>query len=322
MPVFARNVVSTSHPLAAQAGLRMLHKGGNAVDAAIAAAAVMTIVEPVSNGLGSDAFCHPVGRQATAWPECLGRARRRPGRLNTSRPKYGDDAHHAAHARHGLRHRARRRGRLGGAERALWQAAFADLMEPAIEWPSAATWCRPWCSRSGLRPGACAAGHARLCGQAFLPWGRAPRWVSCSASRRRACAAAIAASRARPSTKARSPSALAAFAKEQGGGAMTVADLAAYQPEWVTPIAQGLPRLHAARDPAQRPGHCRADRAGHPGKFDLASLPVDGVDSQHLQIEAMKLAFADVYRYVADARAMEVTPRADAGRRLPGRRAR
>ena len=57
IPVFARNVVSTSHPLAAQAGLLILHQGGNAVDAAVAAAAVMTLVEPVSNGLGSDAFC-------------------------------------------------------------------------------------------------------------------------------------------------------------------------------------------------------------------------------------------------------------------------
>ena len=56
LPVLARNVVSTSHPLAAQAGLRIMWKGGNAVDAAIAAAAAMTICEPVSNGLGSDAF--------------------------------------------------------------------------------------------------------------------------------------------------------------------------------------------------------------------------------------------------------------------------
>src|SRR6218665_428026 len=56
-PLFARNIVSTSHPLAAQAGLRVMQSGGNAGDAAIATAACMTLVEPCSNGLGSDAFC-------------------------------------------------------------------------------------------------------------------------------------------------------------------------------------------------------------------------------------------------------------------------
>ncbi|RZA13585.1 MAG: gamma-glutamyltransferase, partial [Lysobacteraceae bacterium] len=91
IPLFARNVVSTSHPLAAQAGLRMLLKGGNAVDAAIAAAAALTITEPVSNGLGSDAFCilwdgkelhglNASGCAPQAWtPEYF-------------RRKYGDDA--------------------------------------------------------------------------------------------------------------------------------------------------------------------------------------------------------------------------------------
>src|SRR5690606_1907739 len=55
-PLFARNVVSTSHPLAAQAGLRIMLKGGNAIDAAISAAPTLTLVEPVSCGIGGDCF--------------------------------------------------------------------------------------------------------------------------------------------------------------------------------------------------------------------------------------------------------------------------
>ena len=55
-PILADGIVATSQPMAAQAGRELLRQGGNAADAAVATAAAMTVVEPTSNGLGSDAF--------------------------------------------------------------------------------------------------------------------------------------------------------------------------------------------------------------------------------------------------------------------------
>ena len=81
LPVFARNVVATSHPLAAQAGLSLLQRGGNAVDAAIGAAAAMTILGALQQRLGLRRLLHSVGRPEVARPQCLGP---RAGRVDVS----------------------------------------------------------------------------------------------------------------------------------------------------------------------------------------------------------------------------------------------
>ena len=130
-PVFARNIVSTSHPLAAQAGLRMLQDGGNAVDAAIATAAMMTIVEPCSNGLGSDAFCilwdgkelhglNASGPAPAAWtPEFF---RHKYGANAATPPKRGWDSVTVPGAVAAWQVLSERFGKL----------PFADLIAPAI----------------------------------------------------------------------------------------------------------------------------------------------------------------------------------------------
>ena len=77
MPLLARNVVSTSQPLAATAGALMLARGGNAVDAALAAAITLTVVEPCMNGIGGDAFAILWDGQRMHGLNASGRAPRR-----------------------------------------------------------------------------------------------------------------------------------------------------------------------------------------------------------------------------------------------------
>jgi len=305
LPVFARNVVSTSHPLAAQAGLRMLQKGGNAVDAAIAAAAAITITEPVSNGLGSDAFAilwdgkelhglNASGRAPQSWtPDYF---TRKYGQDVATPPKRGIDSVTVPGAVASWVALSERFGKL----------PFADLLEPAIE----------IAERGYLLPVVVqqkwAAATAELQGlpgfaQSFLPWGRAPKVGELFQFK-----AAARGLRAIAETKGQAyyggeiAQAIEKFAA-QHGGSLKVSDFAAYKPEWVKPIGKNYRGYTLHEIPPNGQGIAALIALGILDKFDLASLPVDSVDSQHLQIEAMKLAFADVYRYVAEPSSMAVT---------------
>jgi gamma-glutamyltranspeptidase/glutathione hydrolase len=305
IPVFARNAVSTSHPLAAQAGLRMLAKGGNAVDAAVAAAAAMTICEPVSNGLGSDAFAilwdgrelqgiNGSGQAPAGWTPAYFRGKY--GEDAGTPPKRGIDSVTVPGAVATWAALSERYGKL----------AFADLLEPAIEiaergyllpvvvqqkWEAATP-------ELGLLPGFA---------QSFLPWGRAPRVAELFRFPAAARALrAIAATRGAAFYQGEIAEALARFSRENGG-VHTVQDFAAFRPEWVTPLSTDYRGYTLHEIPPNGQGIAALVALGILRHFDVATMPVDGADSQHVQIEAMKLAFADVYRFVAERSAMEVT---------------
>ncbi|MBL0727499.1 gamma-glutamyltransferase family protein [Piscinibacter sp. HJYY11] len=305
LPVFGRNVVSTSHPVAAQAGLRMLMKGGNAVDAAIAAAAAMTIVEPVSNGLGSDSFCilwdgqqlhglNASGRAPQAWTRAYFKAKYGDGAKNP--PQRGWDSVTVPGAVGSWVALSERFGKL----------PFADLLEPAIDiaergYAVPVVVQQKWAAAVPLL--------SELPGfaQAFMPKGRAPevgelfRFPVAAKSLK-----LIAESKGAAYYGGEIAEAAARHARENGGS-ITVEDFAAYKPEWVTPIGKtyGGHTLHEI--PPNGQGIAALIALGILAHFDLASLKVDSAESQHLQIEAMKLAFADVYRYVAEPGSMAVT---------------
>jgi len=92
------------------------------------------------------------------------------------------------------------------------------------------------------------------------------------------------------------------------GGVHQASDFAACRPEWVEPIARNYRGYTLHELPPSGQGIAALIALGILEHFDLAELAVDGVDAQHLQIEAIKLAFADVHRHVGDPAAMEVTP--------------
>jgi gamma-glutamyltranspeptidase / glutathione hydrolase len=304
LPVFARNIVSTSHPLAAQAGLHMLRKGGNAVDAAVAAAAVMTICEPVSNGLGSDAFAilwdgnqlhglNASGPAPAAWTADHFK-RKYPDAVTP--PKRGFDSATVPGAVSAWVALSERFGKL----------PFADLLEPAIDIAERG-YLMPVVVQQKWAAATPELRHLPGFAEAFLPWGRAPNVGELFQFR-----AAARGLRAIAQTKGAAfyggeiAQAIEKFSA-MNGGSHTARDFAHFKPEWVTPIARNY-RGHTLHEiPPNGQGIAALIALGILEKFDIAGMAPDGPDSQHLQIEAMKLAFADVYKFVAERSSMEVT---------------
>ncbi|MDT5000885.1 MAG: gamma-glutamyltranspeptidase / glutathione hydrolase [Mycobacterium sp.] len=299
-PVLARNVVCTSQPLAAQAGLAMLADGGSAVDAALAAAITLTLVEPVSNGIGSDAFAivwdgerlHGVnasGRSPAAWtPEYFGGGSVPERGWNSVTVPGAVSAWTELHARFG-------------------KLPFARLFEPAIGYgrdgflvsPTVAGQWAAQAKELRTQPGFA---------EAFLPGGRAPspgelfRLPEHAATLEK-----IAATGGEAFYRGELAATMEAHSTANGG-VMLASDLAAHRADWVDPISIDYRGYTLHEIPPNGQGIVALIALGILQHFDMASLPVDSADGVHLQIEAIKLAFADALAYVADPDHMLVGP--------------
>jgi gamma-glutamyltranspeptidase / glutathione hydrolase len=291
-PVLAANVVCTSQPVAAQAGLRMLAQGGSAVDAAVATAITLTVVEPVSNGIGSDAFAivwdgkrlhglNASGRSPAAWtPEYFGGNAVPALGWNSVTVPGAVSAWVELHAKFG-------------------KLPFEKLFEPAISYGRngflvSPTIAEQWTAQVPLlkeQPGFA---------EAFMPAGRAPkpgerfRFPSHAATLEK-----IAATNGEAFYRGELADKLHAHAAANGG-AMRASDLAAHRADWVGTINSTYRGYTVHEIPPNGQGIVALIALGILERFDMASLPADSADGVHLQIEAVKLAFADAQAYVAD----------------------
>lgn len=308
IPLFARNIVSTSHPLAAQAGLRMLYAGGSAVDAAIAAAAAITMVEPVSCGLGGDAFAivwhegqahglNASGHSPAAWnADYFAKKYGRNENGEPNAPKRGVDSVTVPGVVAGWAALHRKFGRL----------PFADLMAPAIEIAKRGYVVSPILAHKWAaavpelkdQPGFA---------QTFMPGGRAPavgeRFCLPGAAK---TFEAIGQSDGQAMYTGDLAKRLVAYLNSHGSS-HTLDDFASYEPQWVEPLQKDYRGFTLHELPPNGQGIAALMAVGILDSFDLRALGLDSVASHHLQIEAMKLAFADLYRYVADPTSMPVS---------------
>jgi gamma-glutamyltranspeptidase/glutathione hydrolase len=295
MPVLARNVVATSQPLAAQAGLRILAEGGNAVDAALAAAIALTVVEPSSNGIGGDAFAlvwdgerlhglNASGRSPKGWT---------PDRFPNGMPERGWESVTVPGAVSAWVALSERFGRLP-LERLVAPAAGYARDGFPVGPMTASAWRRAATTYAGMDDFAAA----------FLPGGRPPGPGQTFRFPDQAdTLEAIAASRGEAFYRGHLADRIAAHAAATGG-ALSRDDLASHRPAWVDPVLQDYRGIELAELPPNGQGLIASIALGILAHHDLAAHAPDSVDAVHLQIEALKLAFADARRYLADPDAM------------------
>ncbi|MGE5673598.1 MAG: gamma-glutamyltransferase family protein [Mycobacterium leprae] len=304
--VYAKNgVVATGQPMAAQAGLAILRQGGNAIDAAIATAAALTVVEPTANGIGGDAFAlvwtkgelHGLNSSGPAPMAISIEALAKAG--VTEIPKYGFIPVTVPGAPAAWAELSRRFGRL----------PFTEVLRPAIELAENGYAITPNLGYFWNR--AAAAYSQGLKGEEFKHWfetfapgGKAPQVGDIQRLPDHArTLQLIAETKAEAFYRGELAEKIDAFSRKHGGY-IRKEDLAAFKPEWVKPISVDYRGYKVHEIPPNGHGLVALIALNILKGFEFSER--DTVETYHKQIEAIKLAFADGLKYIADPRAMSV----------------
>lgn len=298
VPMMGRNAVATSQPLAAQAGMRMLQQGGNAVDAAIATAMALTVVEPTGCGIGSDAF-------AIIWD---GKELHGLNASGRSPAKWHSEMHAGLKVMPQIGwHSVTVPGAVSGwvalAER-FGSLPLTTLAQPAIEYARdgfpvspliAHLWQRGW-QKLKDQPGF---------SDCFAPQGRVPQAGEIFRNPAQArTLELIAQSKGEAFYRGELAQKIADFAA-QHGAYLSYEDLANHQADWVPLLSREFAGGSVHELPPNGQGIATLIALGILEHCGIENYDPDSAQSLHLCIEAMKLALADLDRYVADEAHME-----------------
>jgi gamma-glutamyltranspeptidase/glutathione hydrolase len=300
-PVFAKNMVATSQPLAVQAGINAMKAGGNAVDAAVATAITLTVVEPNNNGIGSDAFAIVWDGKALHGLNASGRS---PATLDPAHftgqqhmPVLGWDAVTVPGAVSAWVALSAKFGAL----------PFKQLFDDAIGYATNGFQVGPksgfyWqLAQQGYR-------HYQPFLDTFMIDGRAPNIGEAMRLPDHASSLAkIANTNGEAFYQGELAEAIARDASEKGGK-LTMADLASHQCDWVGTIETPIYDSHLHEIPPNGQGLMALIGLGILNQLDIARYAVDSVESVHLQIEATRIAYANIERHLADIEHMRVKP--------------
>jgi gamma-glutamyltranspeptidase/glutathione hydrolase len=309
MPILAQNIVSTSQPLASQAGLQMILKGGNAVDAAIAAAITLTVVEPTMNGIGSDAFAllwdgkkivglNASGRSPASWTSEL-------FSQQEEMPLHGWGSVTLPGAVSAWIELSKRYGQL----------SFEDLFTPAIKLAengflispiTAERWKSQISSFEKDIPN-----FKEIYPEfynTFVQKGRVPQPGELYKLPAHAKSLREIAETEGTSFYYGNLARKIVEHAENSGGFFTLEDFENHKATWEESLTVSFKDVTLHEIPPNGQGLAALITLGILNQFDLRSLKPDSPESLHLQIEAMKLAFTDAYRYISDQSSLEFDP--------------